>query len=739
MEAKGYQFGTFKGVFTPSILTILGVIMYLRLGWVTGHLGLVLTLVTVTLATAITFLTGLSLSAIATNMKIGGGGAYFIISRSLGLEIGAAIGVPLFLAQSIGVAFYIAGFSEALVQSMGTLSLPAWLPYAAEPERAIAILTLIVLTLVALISAELALKTQLLILLVIVMSLVSFFAGTGAERFGLVPGREAVTYLPFWVVFAVFFPAVTGIEAGIAMSGDLKNPTKSLPWGTLAAVLVGYLVYMGIPVALTRLVPDRATLIANPMVMQSIARWGGLIIAGICAATLSSALGALLGAPRTLQALAKDRVLPGILARGYGKQQDPRAATTATFLVALAAVLLGDLNLLAPVLTMFFLTSYGLINLSAGLEGLIGSVTWRPQFRVAPWVSLVGSVSCLVVMLMINAGATLMAIVFCGGIYIWIKRRNLTAHWGDMRYGMLMLIARSSIRHLARRQSDARTWQPNILVMSGAPQNRWYLIELAGALVRGPGCLTVAAISPERGDAGTRSQLEQSIQAYLQKRQMDALVKVMEGEDVVEGMVALVKAYGFGPIVPNTVLMGTTRVESQYERFADLIRTTHRQKRNLILVSETEGTDTAAIEGPIIIWWRGQQGNIGLTVALAKLLTRHKRWGNVPIVMKRIVDEGDDATEVAKSLQDYIAAQRLGVDVEVVVRDPLEGSVLAQIQKASRGASLVLLGLRAPGAEETLSDYAGYYRALVGVVDDIPAALVLSADEADYQEIIGLS
>ncbi len=312
---KGYAFGTFKGVYIPSVLTILGVVMYLRFGWVLGSVGLPATLLIVTLATSITFLTGLSLSALATNMKVGGGGAYFIISRSLGLEAGAAIGLPLFFAQSFGIAFYIAGFSEAVVGNLG-----AWLP-AFMTAKVIGVATLVVLTVLATLSADLALKAQFFIFVIIGLSLASFFIGGPVTE--IAGGVVVPKGIGFWPVFAVFFPAVTGIEAGLAMSGDLKKPSKSLPLGTMAAVLTGYVVYMSLPILLDRHVTDK-TMLLNPNVMRSVARWGFLIVAGVFAASLSSALGALLGAPRTLQALANDRILPSFIARGFGKPESVR-------------------------------------------------------------------------------------------------------------------------------------------------------------------------------------------------------------------------------------------------------------------------------------------------------------------------------------------------------------------------------------------------------------------------------
>ncbi|HKL21465.1 MAG TPA: hypothetical protein VJ904_06640, partial [Tichowtungia sp.] len=510
-KKQGYAFGTFKGVFTPSILTILGVIMYLRFGWVLGSVGLPATLLIVTLATAITFLTGLSLSALATNMKVGGGGAYYIISRSLGLEAGAAIGLPLFFAQSFGIAFYIAGFSEAVVSHLGP-----WLPEFMTAKM-IGVTTLVTLTVLATLSADLALKAQFLIFATIVCSLVSFFMGGSPSE---IPGEVTIAKgVGFWPVFAVFFPAVTGIEAGLAMSGDLKNPSKALPLGTMAAVIVGYVIYMLLPVVMDLRVADK-TLLLNPAAMGAVARWGFLIAAGVFAASLSSALGALLGAPRTLQALANDRIIPPVVGRGFGREKaDPRIATAVSFSVALGAVLLGDLNLIAPILSMFFLTSYGLLNLSAGLEGLIESPSWRPKFKVHSCISLLGAAGCFTVMLMLNAGATLVALFVAALVYYLVKRRRLNAHWADMRYGIWTLIVRVAVQHLSRLKPDERTWRPSILALSGSPKSRWHLVEVAHSLAQHSSALTVASVLPvEDWSADKVQSTESSMRDYLNKR-----------------------------------------------------------------------------------------------------------------------------------------------------------------------------------------------------------------------------
>lgn len=739
-EKSGYSFGTFQGVFTPSILTILGVIMFLRFGWVLGNVGLPLTLLIVTMATSITFLTGLSLSATATNMKVGQGGAYFVISRSLGLEVGAAIGLPLFLAQALGIAFYISGFAEALE---GSVDMTRWIEMLPDfmsgisEVRFISILTLVGLTLLALISADLALKAQLLILCAIVASLVSFYTGGSPAQNVVQPGVEVPLKLGFWVVFAVFFPAVTGIEAGIAMSGDLKDPAKSLPTGTIAAVLTGYVVYMTIPLILVYYIRDERILLTRPLIMAEMARWSILIMIGVWAATLSSALGALLGAPRTLQAMAVDKVLPRFIGRGYGSKNDPRIATAISFLVALIAILLGDLNLIAPVLTMFFLTSYGLINLSAGLEGLIGSPTWRPKFRFPWWGSLVGAVACFSTMLMINIGATFAALFITGFLYFIMKRRKIRSHWGDTKSGVLMLLVRYAIERLLNHKPDERNWRPNVLVFSGSPQTRWHLIELAHALARGTSYLTLATIVPNENWTSERvGSLRKTISDYLQKRNIQAMVKLFPSNEILPGAEALVKGYGFGPLEPNTIVIGETRRPEQIEAYTQFIRLCYKMKRNLVMVRTLDEDDGLPTQPRIDIWWRGGQTNIGLMITCAYLLTRGGRWAHARIVLKRLIRDESERKEIMNYLQNFKSEHRLNLELEILVME--HPNPLEMIHRSSADASLVLMGMKQPEPDETPEAYQEYYRGVISNTAGLPLALVLSAENIDFSEIIGM-
>jgi amino acid transporter len=689
-SAKSSGLGTFGGVYTPSILTILGVIMYLRFGWVVGNVGLVGTLIIVTLSTSITFLTALSISAISTDRVVRTGGAYYMISRSLGIETGGAVGIPLYFAQALSVALYTIGFAESVIETFSYLDL-----------NYVALITTVGVAILALTSASFAIRTQYIIMAAIAFSLLSFLLGepvepTRIEMWG-VSNSE-----PFWEVFAVFFPAVTGIMAGVNMSGDLREPTRSIPIGTLAAVGTGYVIYMGIPIVLANRA-DAATLVENTLIMREIARWGWAILLGVWGATLSSALGSILGAPRVLQALARDGVLPrwmSFLGTGSGPDDEPRIGTAITLGVATAAVCIGDLNLIAPVLTMFFLTTYLVLNVSAAIEGFLQSPSFRPTFRVHWLLSLLGAVGCLTVMFLINALATVVAAMIVLGIYFWLRQRELRTTWGDVRHGIWMALLRMGIFQIGH-QPDTKNWRPNILVLSGAPTKRWPLIELADALTHNRGLITVSSVLPSGSrDLAQQAVLEKTIRDYVERRGVQALVRLVTAPNPFDGAQQLVETYGLGPIVPNTVLLGASEQSSHRDRYCQMIRQIYRAKRNVVILRESE-EHSFGLRRQIDVWWGGMQDNGGLMLLLAYLLRSDIDWRNAQICLKLVVPDETAAVAARANLESLVKQLRIGALPQVIVAD---GRPFHRIlHESSEKTDLVFLGMATP--EDNFTDY----------------------------------
>ncbi|MGD1902906.1 MAG: Na-K-Cl cotransporter [Geitlerinemataceae cyanobacterium] len=718
--------GTFGGVYTPSVLTILGVIMYLRFGWVVANVGWGGALAIVTLATSITLLTGLSISSIATDRVVRVGGAYYIISRSLGLETGGAVGVPLYFAQAISVALYTIGFVESLTRNFPTLE-----PY----QLWLNIGTTLAVTLVAATSASFAIKTQYFIMAAIALSLLSFIFGSpvGAQDVGAW-GVEGAIGEPFWVVFAVFFPAVTGIMAGVNMSGDLEDPSKSIPTGTLGAIATGYVIYMALPLLLAGRA-DSETLLNNPLVMRDVAVWGDAILLGIWGATLSSALGSILGAPRVLQALARDGVLPRFmrsLGKGSGPDDEPRLGTLVTLAVAIAAVCVGDLNKIAPVLTMFFLTTYMVLNVAAAIEGFLQSPSFRPTFRV-PWLlSALGALGCLGVMLAIDAAAAIVAAIFVLLLYLWLERREMQSAWGDVRRGLWMELVRMGVFNLDG-DLDPKNWRPHVLVFSGAPMRRWPLIELASMVTHNRGLVTVSSVLPSGSrDPAQQHQLEAKVRDYLVKRNVNALVRIVTASNPFDGAEKLVEAYGLGSLVPNTIVLGDSERIELRESFCGLIATLHRARRSVLVLRDNPERGFGQRQR-IDVWWRGLQANGSLMLLLAYLIQTESRWNNADISLKLVVANESAARSVDANLRQMIDAFRIRATAKVSIADDRPFRDI--LHESSRDADLVFLGIARP--EGNAAEFCDRYAQLQALAAGLPTTIfVLAAAGFAFEEVL---
>ncbi len=703
-DNSGNKFGTFAGVFTPSILTILGAIMFLRANFIIGHAGIIGALIILVIAKTITGLTALSVSAVSTNMEVRGGGAYFMISRVLGPQFGGAIGVALFFAQALSVPFYIIAFTEAL-----TSSVPALQPFSFW----IMMIAALVLFIVSYIGASWAIKTQYVIMTVLVLSIIAFMGGGlqhfNPEIFRANMSPSGVPEYSFWIIFAIYFPAVTGILAGINMSGDLADPAKSIPRGTFMAIGVGFLIYM-LQIIISGGAYNRQTLIEQPyesLQNSALFGMGFMVAAGVVAATLSSALGSYLGAPRILQALARDKILPGIgiFGRGTKDNDEPRCGliltAVITFIVIFFAARVGQraLNLVAPVITMFFLYTYGMINLAAFIEGAGRNPSFRPRFKLFHWsTALAGALGCIAVTLLINALAAVISGILMILLYWYITSRRLQAGFGDARRGYVYMSSIRNLLRLSEMDEDSKNWRPATLVFSGNPNSRDFLVKYASWLEGGHGIIYLANVltgTIEEHSSHRKMALKQ-MRNYCREKKISAFPVVVVADNIQDGVKMLLQTAMLGSISPNIALFGWTAGgdKESINEYVNYLRIARSLDMGLVLLS------VAALPAPnkkkrIDIWWRGE-GNGGLMVLFAYMLVQNEEWLRAEIRILRLVqsDAGRDPSEEA--LTDLIKNARVDATPEVIVDKRPFVDVL---HESSADATCVLIGFEIPESD----------------------------------------
>ncbi len=712
------RFGTFGGVFTPCVLTILGVILFLRLGLVVGQSGLLYVFLIIGVSKLLTGLTSLSLSAIATNTRVQGGGAYFLISRSLGVEFGGAIGLVFFLAQAISVAMYVIGFSEAFGSAV-----PSGLSVAM-----VGTITNVVVFASVMIGAGWTIKLQFFILATLALSLLSFGIGAAGEFDATIMQANLTPHFTggenLFSMFALFFPAVTGIMAGANMSGDLRDPAKSIPAGTLWAVGVTAVIYL-VTAGLLAGCRTHFELSDNTLIVADIARWPLLITAGVFAATLSSALGSMMGAPRILQAFAKDNVFAALrpFSRTSGSNPEPRRAIILTFLIAQFCILVADLNTIAPLITMFFMVTYGLLNLATFYEAITKNPSYRPRFRYCHWsTSLVGAIGCLIVMFLIDWRWATFSIAAIGILHRYISRQDTGAHWGDMQSGLVFERTRRNLLRLEAEMHHPKNWRPIVLSMVGAAWDRPYLATYGHWLTSGQGILSLGQVI--QGDVKDRykrlAAQEQLLYETIRKEQLEAFPAVCVASSLRQGIETLVQCQGLGALRPNTVILGWPRSRDRAEIFGSTLRTIDALRRSIVMMRTTMpiADPWRAPEGTIDVWWRGRK-NGELMLLLAHLLTRNNAWRSRPIRLLRVIENEAGREDVVGHLSTLVEQARINAQVEAIVAtDPGQA-----IRDTSRHAAVVILGFDVPDEGSELE----FYDRMQVLAGDLPRVIFVDS------------
>ncbi len=762
---KSGRFGTLSGVFIPSILTIFGVIMFMRANFVIGEAGILGAVAILCIAKMITLMTSFSVSAISTNMEIKGGGAYYIISRVLGPEFGGAIGVALFLAATLSVPFYIIGFSEAI-----TLTFPS----LRGDFLLISLITAAALGLITYVGANWAIKAQYVIGVILLVAILAFMIGAGMQfsratfkenlkppQFHTLVGQKAnsdkvsnvremygqyekqkaknieelkrqenpasagnvssdqilsdneflgwwahLERYSFWMIFAIYFPAVTGILTGINMSGDLKNPEVSIPRGTLWAVGIGFLVYFlqiiicGGAFSQEALINTPYETLKNTALFNNLIVYHGaqssyslgqlLVAAGVIVATLSSAIGSLMGAPRVLQALAKDRIIAGIgkLGEGSGKDNEPRLAIILCFVLT-ALVLLwsgnggggASLNILASIVTMFFMFTYGTINVAAFIEHYGGNPSFRPRFRWFHWATaLIGALGCAGAAMLIDADVAGFSFILLLLLLWHIKSRQLTANFGDARRGFIYDVVRSNLLRLDLMAEDSKNWRPTILCFTGNPLSRGKLIYYSSWLEGGKGYLFVANILSGESEnyVMRRQSARKQIIEFCEDVEIPAFPVVLLSEEFDRGINTLLQTVSIGSVRPNILAFGYSKIIIEY-----LVNNPVQREYGMSTVLLHPGlAPVKGVDTTIDIWWRGHK-NGNLMVLLAYMLTLNENWNNPSVRIIRVIGNDAGREQAHNALVDLIHSTRMKITPEVIVADKPFGDIFEQVSADS--------------------------------------------------------
>ncbi|KAH0954342.1 hypothetical protein HN011_005986 [Eciton burchellii] len=638
----GIKLGWIQGVLIPCLLNIWGVMLFLRLSWVVAQAGILHSVIIIGLSAVVCVITTLSLSAISTNGQVKGGGIYFIISRSLGPEFGASVGIVFAFANAVAASMNTIGFCNSLNDLLKSLGVKI-IDNDVNDVRIIGIIALVVMILICAIGMEWESKAQNFLITVILAAIFDFLIGTimgprtEEQRAKGFKGFSAEVFMnnlgpdyryseennqTFFSVFAIFFPSVTGIQAGANISGDLKDPASSIPMGTLLALLISMFSYVTfVFFAGAAAVRDADGILNSTVlqcvsgvdcnyglhnsytVMQLMSLWGPLIYAGCFAATLSTALTNLLSVPRLIQALGQDRIYPGLIyfSKGYGKSGEPYRGYVLTFLVAALFLLIANLNAVAPMITNFYLASYALINFCTFHAALIRPLGWRPSFKYYnTWLSLLGFILCVAIMFLIDWVTSLVTVVIIFALYLIVVYRKPDVNWGSSTQAQTYKTALSIVYRLNITDEHVKNYAPQILALTGPPGARPALIHLANLITKNNSLLVSGEVFPTRLSYHGRSARRKDGYAWLYQQRIKSFYHIVDNLSLEQGIAALMQITGIGKLAPNVILMGyktnwSTCDHKDLEEYFNVLHNAFDHKMGVAILRITEGLDCSGM------------------------------------------------------------------------------------------------------------------------------------------------
>ena len=582
------KLGTWDGVFMPVTLNVLGIILFLRFGFILGQAGLIGALALLVGSYAIDTLTVLSLNAISTNGQVRGGGAYYLISRSLGPEFGGSIGLVFFFGQAFNAAMNTLGCVEILVNAFGeSKGYMTFMPEGSPFLYLYGTITLWMCTFVCLFGSSLFTRATLMLAIILSLAILSiplssflvepfedstrsvYYSGwnwitlaenmwpnftSGAAGSSTMPGKEN------WrSVFGVLFPAVCGILAGSSMSGDLRKPSKSIPKGTNWALIFTFGIYALCFVVLAATVP-RESFYTNVMIVEAISRWPSIVLMGELASCVFSALMGVMGCAKILQAIARDDLLPFLapFAQGTAHADVPTYAVLFTALLCQCVLLLDSINLIAQLVTMTTLLTFGVLSAATCALKAGGAPSFRPSFRYWNiWTAGAGTIASLGTMLVTDSYTASVCIAVTVLLFILIQVFSPPKPWGDVSHNVTYHFVRKYLLRLDERKGHVKYWRPQILLLANDPRKEWNLIIFCNSLKKGALYILGHVLQGQFHDC--LPELRQTHLEWLKLVDVSGVkgfVDVVIARDVREGARNLILSCGLGGMRPNIIVLG---------------------------------------------------------------------------------------------------------------------------------------------------------------------------------------
>ncbi len=631
------QFGTLP-VFLACTCTILGAILFLRFGYAVGNLGLLYTWLVIILGHAVTIPTAMAISEIATNQKVQGGGEYYIISRSFGINIGGTIGLVLYVSQSISAAFYIIAFAQAFEPILDFLGTMGWVQN--YDLRIISIpSTLLLILLILTKGASMGVKALYVVAIILFFSLLLFFLGT-TEYTSTFSWQSLNNHINnpenFFVIFAICFPAFTGITAGVGLSGDLKNPGRSIPIGILSAIAIGMIIYTVVSYKLY-ISASPEDLVNGQLIMQDIALWGPIIPIGLAAATLSSAIGVILVAPRTLKAMALDKLFPNEKLNIWlnkTTKNEPYNSAIITSCIVFIFVLIGDINVVAKIITMFFMMTYGTLCSVSFLENFSANPAYRPVFKSRWYISGLGAVLCMFLMFQINTKIATMSIFIIIFIYYSLSIYQKQGLSSILQGAIFQISRRLHIFLQKVGHSEQENWRPSMICVSTDTFNRLAAFQFLRWISHHYGFGTYIHHVEGYLSKEKHLQAEQDLQRILRsvsKLKSKVFFDTLVSPSLTSAIAQIIQLPSVTGKENNTVLLEFSK--NNPEALTPLINNFQLIKSvnfDICILASTERN--FGFRQRIDIWINEQDyQNVNLMILIAFILLGHKEWQNANI------------------------------------------------------------------------------------------------------------